>query len=151
MLCSVFRKRNKMARKTVLDDFMGLTLPAVPGVWGKLRYIASLRQEDGRYEHWGLVRLYGDPAVQRALGEAHRGVFLQVLRTPLKELLKDAELSAAESDLGVKTFLAELRRDVTLLSPDDQGGGSEAHFNSVLEALAALTARSRKRASSPAA
>jgi hypothetical protein len=151
MLCSVFRKRNKMARKTVLDDFMGLTLPAVPGAWGKLRYMASLRQEDGRYEHWGLVRLYGDGAVQRALREAHRAVFLQVLRTPLKELLRDAELSATETEMGVKPFLDELARDARLLSPEDQGGGSEAHFNSVLQALSALTSRSRKRASSPAA
>ena len=140
-----------MPRKTVLDDFMGLTLPAVPGAWGKLRYMASLRQEDGRYEHWGLVRLYGDAAVQRALREAHRSVFLQVLRTPLKDLLKDAELSAAEAEVRVKDFLVEMRRDARLLSPEDRGGGSETHFNSVLEALSALTSRSRKRANPPAA
>jgi hypothetical protein len=139
-----------MPRQTVLDDFMGLTLPAVPGVWGKLRYMASLRREDGRYEHWGLTRLYGDKAVQRALKEAHRSVFLQLLRTPLKELLKDAELSASESEIDVKGFLAELRREAALLSPEDRGGGSLRHFSSVLEALSALT-RSRKRASFPAA
>lgn len=147
----MFRKRNKMPRKTVLDDFMGLTLPAVPGVWGKLRYIASLRQESGRYEHWGLVRLYGDVAVQRALSEAHRTVFLQVLRTPLKELLQDAQLSAAEAEIEIKRFLAELHRDSAMLSPRDQGGGSEAHFSSVVQALSALTARPRKRATRPAA
>lgn len=140
-----------MPHKTVLDDFVGLTLPAVPGVWGKLRYVASLRQEGGRYEHWGLVRLYGDAAVQRALSEAHRTVFLQVLRTPLKDLLKDAELSASELEMEVRCFLAELQRDARLLAPSDKGGGSEAHFNSVVQALSALTSRSRKRATPPAA
>jgi len=140
-----------MPRKTVLDDFMGLTLPAVPGVWGKLRYIASLRQDSGRYEHWGLTRLYGEAAVQRALSEAHRAVFLQLLRSPLKELLQDAQLSAAEAEMEVKPFLEELRKDSALLSPQDQGGGTEAHFNSVIQALSALTTRSRKRATPPAA
>ncbi|MGH9649198.1 MAG: hypothetical protein ACRD3I_01880, partial [Terriglobales bacterium] len=66
-----------MAFLSASEDFLTTTLAALPGVWGKLQYLSGLRNEAGDYDHWGLTRLHGEAAVQRALGEAHRDVFLE--------------------------------------------------------------------------
>ena len=121
----------------IKDDFLERTLVNIPGVLGKLGYIAELR-ENGRYAHWGLARIYGEEALQRTIGEVHRGLFLQVLRTPLRQLLEEARGSAAIQQTDVRRYLECLLRDARLLVPPTLGGGSEAHFNSIVAALLSL-------------
>lgn len=126
-----------------LDDFMKRTLAAVPGAWGKLRYIRTLRRPGGRYEHWGMSRIYGEAAAISAIEEAHRAVLLEVLRTPVRDLLADAESSAAAAQLPVNAFLQELSANVPALLPGHMGGGSARHFSSVLQALSCLSRAGR--------
>jgi hypothetical protein len=132
------------------EDFLGRTLAALPGAWGKLQYVSGLRTEDGHYDHWGLTRLHGEAAVQRALGEVHRDTFLGILRTPLARLLEDAHLSAAKQELEAAPYLQELRARSKVLLPPDLGGGMEPHFSSVLTALLKL-AQARSSATRQAA
>ena len=132
------------------EDFLASTLAALPGVWGKLQYLSGLRSEQGAYDHWGLTRLHGEAAVQRALGEAHRDVFLQILRTPLAPLLEEASLSAGEQELEAAAYLRGLSQGSRKLLPPDLGGGMEAHFSSVLKALSKL-AQARSNATPRAA
>lgn len=120
------------------EDFLASTLAALPGMWGKLEYLSGLRTDAGNYEHWGLTRLHGESAVQRALAEAHRELFLKILRTPLARLLEDARLSAAERELEAAQYLQELADGSQTLLPEDLGGGLEPHFSSVLKALSKL-------------
>lgn len=121
----------------IKDDFFQRTLANVPGVLGKLDYVAELR-ENGRYVHWGLERIYGEEGMQRAVAEVHRGLFLQVLRTPLRQLLEDATRSAAAQRSDIRHYLGAILRDPRSLVPVSLGGGSEAHFNSVVAALLSL-------------
>jgi hypothetical protein len=132
------------------EDFLTTTLAALPGVWGKLQYVSGLRNEEGRYHHWGLARLHGEAAVQRALGAAHRDVFLEILRTPLAPLLEEAVLSAADREVDAATYLSQLSTGWRELLPLEPAGGTEAHFSSVLTALSKL-ARARSRATHRAA
>ncbi len=132
------------------EDVLATTLAALPGVWGKLQYVSGLRNEEGRYHHWGLERLHGEAAVQRALGAAHRDVFLDILRTPLAPLLEKAALSAADQELDAVSYLSQLSARRQALLPPDLGGGMEAHFNSILTALSKL-AQARSRATRRAA
>jgi hypothetical protein len=132
------------------EDFLATTLAALPGVWGKLQYLSGLRSEGGTYDHWGLTRLHGEAAVARALGEAHRNVFLKVLQTPLAPLLEEAALSAAEQELDAASYLRGLSQESGKLLPPDLGGGMEAHFSSVLKALSKL-AQARSSATRRAA
>ena len=132
------------------EDFLANTLVSLPGVWGKLQYVSGLRKEDGRYGHWGLTRLHGEAAVQRALGEAHRDVFLKILRTPLAPLLEAASLSAADQELDAASYLLRLSAGSQALLPPDLAGGLEAHFSSVLKALSKL-AQARSSATRRAA
>lgn len=139
-----------MTLLSVSEDVLATTLAALPGMWGKLQYISELRDDGGAYEHWGLTRLHGEAPVQRALGEAHRDIFLHILRTPLARLLEDACLSAADREQEAASYLQELSAVSRALLPADPGGGSEPHFNSVLKALSRL-AQARSSATHRAA
>ena len=121
----------------IKDDFIERTLARIPGVLGKLSYVAELR-ENGRYAHWGLERIYGENGMQRTLGDVHRSLFLQVLRTPLRQLLEDTARSAAAQQSGAKDYLETILKDPGTLLPPHLGGGSLAHFNSVVAALLSL-------------
>jgi hypothetical protein len=126
-----------MALLCATDDFVLRSLKMVRGLWDKLCYVASLRGSDGKYHHWGLIRVYGEWAAQETMCETHRSVLLELLRTPIGQLLGDAERSAAALEMPVSSFLTKLP-DVPALLPVNMGGGSTRHFNSVLEALVRL-------------
>ena len=121
----------------VKEDFQQRTLLGIPGLLGKLAYVAELREGD-RYVHWGVARVYGEEATQRALGELHKTLFLQVLRTPLQRLLEDLPGSAAGRQMDAEEFLESLKRNSTSVVPLNTGGGSAVHFNSIISALILL-------------
>jgi hypothetical protein len=132
--------RTKVTLLAIKDDFVLRTLASVPGIWGKLHYVAELREND-KYVHWGLARIYGEVATQLALREVHRELFLQVLRTPVRQLVADVVPSAAGKQLELRDFLESLIDKATLLVPPEIGGGSVVHFHSTLAALSLLRAR----------
>lgn len=73
-----------LRNRSVLRDFAMNTLAAIPNLYGRLTYIASLRDlSSGKYEHAGLAALYPQEAVQEALSCCHKEVFRKVLETPL--------------------------------------------------------------------
>jgi hypothetical protein len=141
-----FSEIRTMTLKSALEDVLGTTLAAVAGVVGKIEYLASLRDlASGAYSHWGLSRAYGDSAAQQALAEAHRLLFLRLLRTPLRTLRDDVVASCevthsggAEKRMTAGEYLENLRECVPALMPQDLGGGSARHFSSVLRALSIL-------------
>lgn len=140
----------RMTYLSASEDVLTTTVASLPGAWGKLHYLSGLRTEDGEYDHWGLTRLHGKAAVQRALQQAHREVFLEILRTPLAPLLEEATLSAADRELDAVSYLSQLSARWRELLPPDPAGGMEAHFSSVLKALSKL-AQARSSATRRAA
>ncbi len=120
------------------EDFSCNTLAAVPGVWGKLRYISGLKHAEGGYEHWGMTRKYGRNAVQGAISNAHRELILEVLRTPLRHLLEETEKAANRDDISPKEYVNQLAANVGVLLPPQIGGESVRHFTTVLESLSSL-------------
>ena len=138
-----------MTLKSALEDLLATTLAAVSGVVGKLNYLSSLRSSpEGTYSHWGLSRVHGEGAAQRALAEAHSLLFLKVLRTSLRTLRGDVELSSG-GQMPAGQYVENLRSHLPSLLPQDLGGGSARHFSSVLHALSSL-ANSRRDANPPA-
>lgn len=128
-----------MPLKSPLEDLRETTLAAVGGLVGKIAYVAGLRPQAGKdYVHWGLRRTHGEEGSQRALAEAHRGLFLKLLRTPLHELRNDVAVSNANSELTPHEYVERLRQRLAELLPKDLGGGSPRHFSSVLRALSSL-------------
>ena len=134
-----------MRLKSALEDFKTNTLGAVPGLLGRLSYVGGLRDGKGtgtgRYDHWGLARVYGDDAAQSAIRASHRVLLSEVLKKPLAVLLKDVPASCANEHLTESEFLAALAQS----SPKPLSPAARAHLGSVLSALSALV-ESRKNA-----
>src|SRR5260221_639132 len=73
-----------LRNRSVLRDFTVTTLAAIPNLYGRLTYIASLRDlSSGSYEHSGLAAVYPKEAVQEALECCHSEIFRKILETPL--------------------------------------------------------------------
>jgi len=105
------------------DDFVQRTLGSVRGVWAKLAFVAGLRGNDGKYQHWGMVRTHG-PAAEKAMEQAHTETFQTVLETPIPEL--DGEFGQANgaNDLAPENYV-----------PANLNGCSRKHFDYLLGAL----------------
>jgi hypothetical protein len=127
-----------MSLKSAAEDLQARTLRAVSGLLGKLEYLAGLRQGDGSYTHWGLSRVHGDDATQRALGDAHRGVVSAILRAPLRKLLEDLNDSGRETNRDSAEMLSKLNNASSQVVPPQAGAGASRHLSSVLRALASL-------------
>lgn len=120
-----------MTLASAQDDFQQRTLGALPGLWAKLRYLAGLRGPAGAYRHWGMERTFGTETTQRVVAAAHSELFVQLLRTPLRQLRREFP----EEDPASAEML-----DWSLYLPADLEGGSVEHFKSVVSALTALSA-----------
>ncbi len=72
--------------RRVIEDFTTRTLAAIPSDFGRLLYVASLRDlASGRYLHEGLAVTYPEEAVQQALAHCHEELFTKTLETPLEQ------------------------------------------------------------------
>jgi hypothetical protein len=123
-----------MRLKSATEDFEANTLSAVPGLLGRLSYVGRLHHGDGTYDHWGLARVYGVDAAQRAIGAAHRVLLSEILRKPLAALLNDVRASCSSQHLSEREFLDALSHSL----PKRLSPSARAHLRSVLSALLAL-------------
>ena len=139
-----------MTLRSAVDDLKATTLAAFPGVLARLKYLAGLRQGDGGYAHWGLTRVYGETAAQKALADTHSVLIAEILRAPLRKLMEDAEICCSAEKEQPSVYLQDLLEKCSRLLPRDVGVGSTRHFSSVLRALSALT-RNQPHATHPAA
>lgn len=72
------------------------TLSQIPSVFGRLVYLASLRNlNNGRYEHHGLALLFGEEESNRALKKSHSKVFAEWLAFSVEQQKADLDLYLA--------------------------------------------------------
>jgi hypothetical protein len=136
---------NRSARLSPFEDFRLRSLDRLQGLWRRVLYLASLRSATGEYDHWGMRRTYGKELANGVLGQAHSSVYIQLLRTPLSELMRDAESCADETGNSFDKILQLTNHDKNKLIPSQLMGGAPRHFSSVV--LAACALRSAQRAS----
>jgi hypothetical protein len=134
-----------MTLKSALQDLREGTLAAVSGLLAKLAYLASLRNREGRYEHWGLTQVHGEESSDRAIKSAHSEVLSTLLQTPISELREDLRESSRNSNQTADAYLEGMREQLSSLLPATQDKASARHLNSVLVALSSLE-KNRKRA-----
>jgi hypothetical protein len=127
-----------MPLHSALEDLRDTTLRKVTGLLGRLDYLARLRGADGKYSHWGLSRVHGDAAAQEALSEAHQATTAEILRTPLRRMVQDAETSGEAQDVPPHQYAKELEDRGAGLLPANPAAGSRRHLNSVLRVLSYL-------------
>lgn len=129
-----------MALRSALEDFESTSLGAVPGLLGKLRYLAELHDGRGRYSHWGMARVHGEEAARRAIRASHTAVLAQVLRAPLRVLDEDLKGSASSAQATAAEFLVSLKQLAPQVLPERSVEASEKHLMAVLHALSVLVA-----------
>jgi hypothetical protein len=93
---------------------------------------------NGKYEHWGLAKVYGDVEAQRVISASHRALLAEVLKKPLAVLLQDVPESCSNEHLTEREFLATLAQAKADSLPKPLSASSRAHLRSVLSALSAL-------------
>lgn len=97
--------------RRIIQDFTLTTLAGIPGEFGRLTYMASLRDlSSGRYEHAGLAALYPDEAIQQALQMCHEQIFERVLETSLERQEADLKECLERMPGGLRTALSHWRR-----------------------------------------
>ena len=137
-----------VALRSALEDFEDTSLCAIPGLLGKLRYIAELHDGRGSYSHWGMARVHGEAAARRAIRTSHAAVFARVLRTPLRGLADDLICSSSSAQVSAVEFLSSLEKMTPQVLPDRSEAASQKHLTAMLHALLAL-AQNPARASHP--
>lgn len=76
--------------RRVVDDFWVKTLGGMEGQFGRLIYLASLRDYNtGRYHHYGLESRYDCDAVDEGLRQCHIKVFEELMALPLQAQTQD--------------------------------------------------------------
>ncbi len=71
-------------------DFEERTLRGVPEYFGRLTYLASLRDYNtGRYHHYGLETRFPENVVDAGLRRCHIKTFEELVALPLKEQTQD--------------------------------------------------------------
>jgi len=94
------RQRAALERDAVSDLWRN-TLCQIPAVFGRLVYLAALRDPNsGRYEHHGLAVVFGDSEADRALRRTHMQTFSEWLCFNLEQQKADLDryLSAVLDD-----------------------------------------------------
>jgi hypothetical protein len=97
--------------RRIIQDFTLTTLAEIPGEFGRLTYMASLRDlSSGKYEHAGLQTLYPDEAVQQSLGLCHEQIFERVLEAPLARQEADLKECLERMPGGLASTVSHWRR-----------------------------------------
>lgn len=73
-----------MLERSAVADLAKHTLSRIPTLFGRLTYLASLRDPNsGIYRHHGLASIFGREESRKALGQGHEAVFREWLNLPL--------------------------------------------------------------------
>ena len=89
-------RANDALDRSAASDLWRNTLSQIPSVFGRLVYLASLRNSNsGRYEHHGLALVFGEDEANRALKRSHSQVFREWLTFNLEQQKADLELYLA--------------------------------------------------------
>ena len=96
------------------EDLWLHTLSQIPTLFGKLQYLASLRDPNtGNYEHHGLSLVFGEKEATKAMRQNHKRSFAEWLAYGLADQQADLE----EYLIGLHCPLDEILASWELLEP----------------------------------
>jgi hypothetical protein len=78
--------------RSAVTDLWRRTLNQIPTLFGKISYLASLRDANtGRYRHHGLAQKFGHDEADRAIRQSHMETFRRWIETNLETQKDDLE------------------------------------------------------------
>jgi hypothetical protein len=82
--------------RSAAADLWRNTISQIPSVFGRLVYLASLRNvNNGSYEHHGLALVFGDEDANKALKNSHNAVFAEWISFNIEQQKADLDLYIA--------------------------------------------------------
>lgn len=84
------RAKKGALERSAAGDLWKHTLSIIPTMYGRLAYLASLRdQNSGIYRHHGLAAMFGRDESNKALRESHEQVFEEWISLSMREKKQD--------------------------------------------------------------
>jgi hypothetical protein len=127
-----------MLAKSASEDLFRHTLSRLPTVYGKLAYLASLKDSStGTYRHHGLSTAFGREDAGNALRESHQQIFAEWLNSTLPDKYDDlvqyiASLDAPSSETVGQWLASKVYRSCV---PPSASTAEKEYFVGDLEAL----------------
>ena len=136
-------KPKGMLERDALADLWKHTLSQKPTLYGRLVYLASLRDPNsGAYRHHGLSAAFGRDQSTYALRKSHEQAFLEWLTIPLAAKNTDfrAYLQSASTEDSPQAVVTYLARGAPYVSqaPDAAGPAQREQFKLEVEILLEL-------------
>ena len=131
-------KPKGMLERNALADLWKHTLYGISSVFGRLTYLASLRDPNsGHYRHYGLSTAFGREECASALRQSHEQVFREWLKLPLPEKSSDLREYLAGVDDKPAVVASNWLRTCyyEILPPDRATRPHRAQFRQELEML----------------
>jgi hypothetical protein len=122
----------------VMDDLHEHTLSAIPSHFGKLAYLASLRDDNSAlYRHYGLEKLYQRDECHQALLHTHRLLFYDWLGLTMAEQRGDLLAYLHQLDEDPPTVLRTWKKleQFGMYPPAETGLGDRRLFVTDLRIL----------------
>ncbi len=132
------RFRKSALERSAASDLWKHTLSQIPTLYGRLSYLASLRDANsGIYRHHGLAAMFGRDESSKALRESHEDVFFQWLNLPLREKRLDLGRHFASLEDPLEVVVDHLLKSGAYRShiPPTAKKSEQLHYITDLEAL----------------
>jgi hypothetical protein len=129
-------KPKGVLERSAASDLWKHTLSQIPSLFGRLTYLASLRDaHSGIYRHHGLASFFGHQECAKALRSSHESTFLEWLAFPLREKYGDLTQYLATVEEPRPTVIEHWLRSGPSLVPASAGEMGRELFSVDLRTL----------------
>ena len=108
---AIDKRSTEIWDRSASSDLWVRTLTQIPSLFGRLAYLASLRDVNSdQYHHHGLATVFGEAEAHRALRESHETAFAEWLTFTIEQQKADLDLYLSMLDQPKRFLLQTWQR-----------------------------------------